>query len=85
MVALGAKSATHHVQGGIVIENQTKDVNVNKEVSAMLSRLRGQGLVVSSTEVNKQVAAPTVFAVKSKAKIVGETGRGRGRHKTSLN
>jgi hypothetical protein len=85
VVAPGAKSATHHVQGEIVIDNQTKDVNVDKEVSAMLSRLRGQGLLVSSTAGTKQVAAPTVFAVKSKAKIVGETGRGRGRRKTSLN
>ena len=72
-----------HKSGTIDKVDATKD----QEMDVMLSKLRGQGLNVSSTTLYRpQVSSDVpVFAVKSKVKLVCESGRGRGRRKASLN
>ena len=59
----------------------------NQEVDAMLQRLRGQGLVVSTADLAKHKESFNRPLVDSKSEVKGasESGRGRGRRKASLN
>jgi hypothetical protein len=59
----------------------------NQETDVMLSKLWGQGLVISSTTPIKQSITPSaaILAFKSKVKSVGDFGQNCNCSKASLN